>query len=99
MLQFSTEIVLGPIPDRNFILKQYVPNPFNNEIHIQIEGKNIYNKATVTITDITGKKLFNNEYGKEREIVIHNQNLAPGSYFIQVKLDEFVITKHLIRTE
>ncbi len=84
--------------NKDFAIKVY-PNPFNNEIHIQIEDGKNYSKSTVIITDITGKKVFNKVYGKERGIVIYNPHLAPGSYFIQVVIDEYVKTEHLIRTE
>ncbi|WP_321375640.1 putative Ig domain-containing protein [uncultured Draconibacterium sp.] len=74
------------------------PNPFNHEINIAIKSDDNNVESEVYITDITGRLIFNKTYGKQRTITIMNLQLNPGSYFITVRMDDWVTTKQLTKT-
>ena len=79
-------------------LKVY-PNPFDDEINIQISGTGDYEKASVHIYNIAGKLVYNEVYGKQHSITIQDLHLKPGCYFITVQLDDWTKTEQLIKTQ
>jgi hypothetical protein len=56
------------------------PNPFNNQLNIQIPFKN----ATVEVRDVTGKRISITESSNEIEI-IDTESWSSGVYFVTAK--------------
>ncbi|WP_340112844.1 CehA/McbA family metallohydrolase [Maribellus mangrovi] len=78
-------------------LKVY-PNPFKNEINIQISGNGDYKKSRIHIRDIAGKLMYSEVFGQQGIIKIQDIHLSPGCYFITVQLDDWTKTEQLIKT-
>jgi hypothetical protein len=77
-VEISREISEDAI--NNFEIKAY-PNPFSNEVNLQLSINEI--KSTITVFDMTGKQIqqINTQ---ENEISLQGADWAPGVYMIQV---------------
>ena len=73
-------------------LKVY-PNPFNEELLIQLESDEA---TTVTIADITGKIVYSNDFQCEK-VFINTTDLSRGNYILFVKSNTSSFTKKLIK--
>ena len=108
----DNNIAFFPIVDAVTATKEYVngiklnaiyPNPTKDLATIVYSLEKASDNVTLTVFDITGKKVLNETYGAqaagEYKININASNLEAGSYFYQLNngagriTKEFVITK------
>lgn len=89
------------IPGINFTgisVKQNYPNPFNNSTTINYSITKP-GDVSLKITDITGREVFSQEYGKinqgEHTIQLNATMLRPGIYFYSITSSGFTITKKM----
>lgn len=85
-----------PEPDK--ILVVY-PNPVVDEINVKIEdSRNII--KSVNIYDLSGRKVYGNEYPENsyiRELNLHLDQLGSGIYIISVQTDNYLLNKQFIK--
>ncbi|MFC2114600.1 PKD domain-containing protein [Bacteroidota bacterium] len=68
------------------------PNPFGNHFYLFMPGTSSQ-KKTVSILDLSGKVVFNQEYTGDELIKIDRNNLAHGMYFVRVNMDKTYMVK------
>ncbi len=64
------------------------PNPANNQFTIQINSEETGGRAEIAITDLSGKIVYNlpiNSLKEYHSIVVDANNIAKGTYIIQLK--------------
>jgi len=73
------------------IIAEVFPNPFDNELNIQVNSSSI-----IKITDITGRELYNSiiETGTA---IIETTNFITGIYFISITNNQGTVTKKLTK--
>jgi len=69
------------------------PNPVSTSLTIAL-GDN--KKATVTITDISGKISFIGTFKETKKIEISTEHFLAGTYVVQITGADFIITKKII---
>jgi PKD repeat protein len=79
---FTTSISIIELNTNQYSMSQFLcyPNPFNNQLNIQIPFKN----ATVEVRDVTGKRISITESSNEIEI-IDTESWSSGVYFVTAK--------------
>ncbi len=71
------------------------PNPTNEDFKIKFQTK--INNIIVSIYNINGQKIYENEFVNiENEIIINNLKAEKGLYFVRIKTEKFVNVKKLI---
>ena len=86
------------INNQNKMLAQVFPNPFYDKLILKLNG--FYKEMlSVSITDITGKEIFTNNYNYPGfMITVNNLNSLPeGVYFITVKNNKKAQTLKIIK--
>lgn len=78
--------------DTKTIQFEVYPNPANDSIKLQVSEPNNYE---ISIFDLNGKLVFKNEYSG-RSINIPTENLPNGTYLIQCKKDDFVVSRKVV---
>lgn len=76
------------------------PNPFNNEINLQIEANNVSNKADVLLYDITGKLIFQSKINitTNNKINLNELNINSGLVFVRlITEDGATFTRKLMK--
>ena len=69
------------------------PNPVNDFLQINIDN---YEQSCLTVFDITGKVILEKTFHKT--IRLNTQNFKKGVYFIEIKTQNKLLTKKLIKT-
>ena len=82
----SSEITgMGEIKPQQFIL--LFPNPFSTQATLTFQGiKNEHNK-TLSVYNLLGQEVQNIFVGKDKEVIIHRNNLPSGMYFYKLMDD------------
>ena len=70
------------------------PNPSNNYLTIAFVSNN--KKVDVTITDITGKVIYNTIATDTQKIEVNTKDFAEGIYSVKVNSADFIETKKLV---
>jgi hypothetical protein len=70
------------------------PNPASNHLTIALGSNN--KKVEVTITDITGKIIYNTTSIDTPNIEVNTQDFANGIYVVQIQSADFIGTKKLV---
>ena len=70
------------------------PNPATDLLNLQINQT--YEKGEYRLYDQTGKLVLSNQLTGVQEQQIQVMNLARGSYFLEIKVDETQISKSVI---
>lgn len=68
------------------------PNPASNYFTVDLRNNN--EKATITITDVTGKPIYTTTTINSTEI--NTTNFSNGVYFVQVKTGDFVAVRKVV---
>ena len=102
------EVIVEDVVDRTsipkkFILQKAYPNPFNNQISLELNSDQT-EKAVVRLLDLTGKEvhyeIINIESGDNKLTLIPKQNLPVGTYLLHIlREDGQLITTKLIKAE
>lgn len=71
------------------------PNPTSGKTTILIEGITAFN-ATVTVYDLTGKRVYEGKYDSTQAIQLDGSNWHSGLYLVQVKTDTDTQTTSLV---
>lgn len=72
------------------------PNPSTDYITLEVELDNLHSNITVELRDVSGKKVFEQEF-EQNEIVLHKNILGSGVYFARVfSGHQLVQTKKLV---
>ena len=71
------------------------PNPTSDNFTITFEEKSS-KPVAVEISDLSGKKVFNNVFNNEKEIQIDTKSFSKGVYFLTVAIEENKKTEKLI---
>jgi hypothetical protein len=69
------------------------PNPFGNNVTIQLDNSQ---KSEVTVTDVTGKVVFNNSFNAST-IKLDLSHLASGQYIVTVNNASSVMNRKIIK--
>ncbi len=72
------------------------PNPFENQINIQIQGGQ-YENAVIELFNSLGQSIFVKSYRNEERINVSTQNLSTGQYFLQINIDNKITTKRVLK--
>ena len=71
------------------------PNPSSDEVKIKFNLSESFNFGQITIFDVTGKNIMNFQINdKPEEIVISDNELTPGIYFVKLS-----VTSGIVETE
>ena len=73
------------------------PNPFTQQLTIDMGKIEKYDEAVLQIIDITGQVVFSNIYYDEPAIRITDFDAPAGQYFIRLIVDDSIVTKQVIR--
>ena len=98
----SNILVNNSYDNQSSILYQNIPNPFNEltTIKFYIPERSIVN---LTLQNIIGEKIKNIENrlfnSGEHEIILHSNDLSPGSYFINMKTKNYSKIKKITLTK
>lgn len=95
---YSNILNIEPKPTANNILKSLYPLPAKDRLNIQIQSSKI-EKAEISITDISGKKLITNSVllaAGVNNSFINVQPLSKGVYFLKVITSETTETRKII---
>ncbi len=98
----SNILVNNSYDNQSSILYQNIPNPFNEltAIKFYIPERSIVN---LTLQNIIGEKIKNIENrlfnSGEHEIILHSNDLSPGSYFINMKTKNYSKIKKITLTK
>ncbi|EMY79949.1 hypothetical protein pgond44_14378 [Psychroflexus gondwanensis ACAM 44] len=90
------------LSDEDFYEKQILvyPNPFDENINIAIPQKLENKKISITITNILGQIVYENQqHYSSQTIELNNipKSINSGIYFIKVESDKFYRTKKIIK--
>jgi len=77
--------------DNNFII---YPNPSNGNINIQ--SLIDLGDATISIYDVNGREVYNNQVSLQNTVNVNAENLRTGLYIIQIKGADYTHTAKLI---
>lgn len=95
---FISYLGIPPINSTAINVKQNYPNPYNNTTTINYSITKP-GDVSLRITDITGREVFSQDYGKinqgEHTIQLNATMLRPGIYFYSVTSSGFTITKKM----
>ena len=78
----NTKINTAKIPGNNILVAEAYPNPSTTEFTLLIPAGN-KEKATITVTDIAGRKVYEAEATGKQQLRFGN-NFKPGIYIVQV---------------
>jgi hypothetical protein len=67
------------------------PNPFYNEIHIELSGSN----HQASILDLNGRELMRTEFSSKT--VLHTDKLTSGIYLLNIRTDKGFLTRKIIK--
>lgn len=76
------------------------PNPFNNEITIELSSireKNERNNLAINIYDILGKKLEIPQQVRNDRFIIDGSILQKGIYIVEIKTSDFIYTEKVVK--
>ncbi|MFI5218759.1 MAG: choice-of-anchor B family protein [Bacteroidia bacterium] len=86
------EVVEGPLAvneiARGDLMIKAFPNPFSNSVKIEINTALISDKATLVVTDVTGRILINEPVNKTTQSIELGDQLAEGIYFVRLLTDD-----------
>jgi hypothetical protein len=74
---------------------QVYPNPFKDNIRIDLAQT--ASSLTVSVYNLTGARLMEITENNTRQMLIPAENLAPGSYIIEIRADESIRKQKLIK--
>ena len=78
----GVKMIIDPLASRAF---SAAPNPFIDDINIQVNGPEIIFPLQVSLTDITGRELLNQQInGSVNQFSLSVNNLKPGVYFCRI---------------
>ncbi|MCX7863134.1 MAG: alkaline phosphatase D family protein, partial [Bacteroidales bacterium] len=86
------------------ILISYAPNPFNNVINLQVYSKFIQ-EAEISLSDIQGKIIYSTKkvvlglHDLEYIQVFVDESLPKGVYLLNLKTQQSIISRKMIKTE
>lgn len=82
----------------DFLQSQFALYPNPTKGSFTIEFKDLANSFSVEVYDVTGKTIYENNYGQAANLVqvINLDNPANGVYFVNIKSDKGIVTKKLI---
>lgn len=98
-------IEVMPTGIREAIKENYVslfPNPFANNLTIDIKSYNSSSKTMIEVFDIAGKKHFQTQFNNENKhgrINLNLEYLAKGVYFIAITNDEKSNTYKIVKSD
>ncbi|MFB0924779.1 MAG: T9SS type A sorting domain-containing protein, partial [Vicingaceae bacterium] len=79
----------------NYLGIKVYPNPSQGEfIYLEVDG--LMSNSQLTVYDIYGKTLLNQELNSNRETIRFENKLSPGFYMVTVISDNNKTTKKLI---
>ena len=70
------------------------PNPFNDELTIQLSNKGSY---TIRLFDLNGKMLIGKEYVNTNEVILNMIGIPKGVYLIKVTSLNYAAQKRIIK--
>ncbi|MEP7265054.1 MAG: LamG-like jellyroll fold domain-containing protein [Bacteroidota bacterium] len=84
------------ISEMNSLTASVFPNPFADQLEIRFSE--IQTSAEVTVTDISGKLIYNSNNGSpEKSIKVETKDWKAGSYFIKVITPEGLMREKVIK--
>lgn len=90
-IQFTT----AGINEINTIEASVYPNPFSNYLEVKFES--MQHNAELNIMDISGRVIFNNKMESAKSVSVLTDNWKAGAYFIELKTDEGMLRRKLIK--
>ncbi|WP_223033895.1 T9SS type A sorting domain-containing protein [Hanstruepera marina] len=74
----------------------FYPNPFDNDIHIRF-NEAIYDVLQVTLFDVLGRTIYNNEFGPVQTLDLDFGFVSSGNYVLVVRMRSKTFLAKLIR--
>ncbi len=96
--QASNSIYIGftGIDDNTESNLKVYPNPFNNQLNIEINAEE---KTIVNIFNSLNQQIEKFEFDNKKSIIIDASSYPKGIYFIQLKTNDIITTKKLIKVD
>jgi len=76
------------------------PNPFSNQLHIQVPTANINETVELNLYDLQGRRvMLLRSPGGQQTITLNTGHLSPGMYFLRVESGGLVQTVKVVKTQ
>jgi hypothetical protein len=95
LLYESTPTSIGEAPDRSPMLKIY-PNPVRETLYLQ-RPENTDHLAFITIYDLNGRLVFEQQAGMDTTVELNTRNWKSGIYLVMYQSDSICVTARFVK--